>query len=99
MRLTTTLLPMLLALLLASAACDDHDHDTAGTPTCEAIIARCHPLDTGSGPAHDCHEFAESRGQTEAMCVARRDDCFRSCVASDAGADAGLLGDVGGDGG
>lgn len=76
------------ALLAAVAACSDSTPAPAGKPTCEAIFERCHPLDTGSGDIHECHEFAEAAATTEAQCVARRASCFTACTASDAGADA-----------
>jgi len=87
------LLPV--ALLAAVAACSDSTPAPAGKPTCEAIVERCHPLDTGSGDIHECHEFAEAAATTEAQCVARRASCFTACTASDAGADAAADAQVG----
>jgi hypothetical protein len=65
---------------------------------CEAIVDRCHALDPGSGPIHDCHESAESTW-SQAECVANAAICQAVCVAtdSDAGAepDSGTAPDAG----
>ncbi len=85
----------LLFATTASVGCDgdhdhDHDHDrghhTSPYPTCDLIIARCHPLDVEEGPIHDCHNLGHDATSDE-PCVARRDECLRVCVApGDAGA-------------
>ncbi len=60
-----------------------------GSPAeCEAIVERCHPLDPGTGPIHECHEYAEASGRTAAECSARQTECFAACVSTDAGTDA-----------
>jgi hypothetical protein len=71
--------------------------DAGGKATCEEIIEQCHPLDTGSGEIHECHEFAEAATTTEADCVAMKAHCEEVCVASDAGTtgDAGTTSDAG----
>lgn len=53
-------------------------------PSCEMIIGRCHDVDPGSGPIHDCHETAHD-GESEAACAAILDDCLMLCNAVDAG--------------
>lgn len=96
-------LPSLLALVaLALAAChgDDHDHGTLPA-SCKEIVDRCHPLDLGSGPIHECHENAEGAWD-DATCTAKKAACFSTCSAADAGGDTGDTGggDTGaGDGG
>ncbi len=79
------------AVLVLGGACGggsamDASVDSGPRPTCEAIVDRCHPLDPGSGPIRECHEFAESAAATEAMCMARQAACNAACVATDAGA-------------
>jgi hypothetical protein len=74
-------------------ACSEHKHDEAHGhsskyPSCDAIIKACHPLDVGDGPIHDCHDFAHAESATEEACAARKADCLRICVPSDAGTDA-----------
>lgn len=85
---TSPLTFAMLAALAALAACSSSTPAASGGPTCTAIVERCHPLDTGSGDIHECHEFAEAASTTEAQCQARRTACFTACTASDAGADA-----------
>ncbi|TAK23850.1 MAG: hypothetical protein EPO40_25160 [Myxococcaceae bacterium] len=79
--------------LLLLLACSD-EHNDGGShgnldPTCALIVERCHALDLGPGPIHDCHQLAE--GNNVAMCASRRTECLALCpLASDAGAsDAG----------
>lgn len=79
----------MVALLFVSCKSDAVDDST---PTCEAIMERCHALDTGSGPIHECHEFAEAAGRTEAECQAESTSCFSLCVASVV--DAGVTADA-----
>lgn len=83
---TRLLLVPALGLALALGGCSDDPPAETGKPDCEAIVERCHPVDPGSGPIHECHETAESRETTNAMCVAQRAMCFAICVATDAGA-------------
>lgn len=54
---------------------------------CEEIVEACHMVDPGTGPIHDCHEFAEAMGRTAAECSAMRASCIALCrAAADAGA-------------
>jgi hypothetical protein len=79
-------------LLVASAlgCSDSHTHeDVSGS--CKAIIDACHPLDTGSGPIHDCHEMSES--STEETCNSKKADCLSVCKP---GTDAGGASDAAG---
>jgi hypothetical protein len=66
------------ALVLFSAACGD---DVEGS--CERIAEACHPLDTGSGVAHDCHELAEAEDATDESCAESEDECLDGCVAAE----------------
>ena len=43
------------------------------------IAEACHDKDTGSGPAHECHEFSEA--STDEKCSEKEDDCLSSCGA------------------
>jgi hypothetical protein len=76
----------LLALVgsIGLAGCGDDDAE-ATPPECEEIAERCHDLDPGSGPIHECHESAETG--TAASCTEMRAMCFAVCVAD---ADAGM---------
>jgi hypothetical protein len=70
-----------------TAATDAGGHSVS-SPTCNEILERCHPLDTGTGEIHECHEMSEEN--VEADCVAMRDHCFMVCTPADAGdVDAG----------
>jgi hypothetical protein len=66
------------------AACgdDDAEEDPHGevleSATCEEISEACHSADSGSGPAHACHELAHE--DIEADCVVGRADCLATCV-------------------
>ena len=51
---------------------------------CEAIVEACHPLDTGTGAIHDCHEKAES-DWTQAECVTNTTSCLNLCKRMDGG--------------
>lgn len=83
-------LVLAVTALLVGACSDDHSHTTdTGRPVCTEIFERCHPLDPGVGPIHDCHEFAEDEATTNAQCSLRRTECFTTCTVTDAGADAG----------
>ncbi len=83
-----TLRMSLVALVSMLGACSDNTPAPAGKPVCEEIVERCHPLDTGTGAIHECHEFAEDSATTNAQCTARRAECFTTCTATDAGGDA-----------
>lgn len=99
------LLTILAAATLGVAGChsDDHDHSTLPA-SCAEIVERCHPLDLGSGPVHECHENAEGVWD-DATCTAKKASCFATCTASDGGSDTGSdtgggdtgRGDTGGD--
>jgi len=85
-------IPYLLATLgvtFTLGACKDDAVPTSAKPDCDAIVERCHPLDPGSGPIHECHETAESRETSNAMCVAQHAVCFAVCVATDGGGGGG----------
>lgn len=71
----------------------------AGKASCDQIVAACHPLDTGSGPAHDCHEAAEAAEATEESCAARKAECLTACpapIAADASPQTDASPDSGG---
>lgn len=84
-------LVLVVTATLVGACSDDHSHTTdTGRPVCTEIYERCHPLDPGTGPIHDCHEFAEDEATTNAQCGLRRTECFTTCTVTDAGTqDAG----------
>jgi len=86
-------LPILVLSLLVGGCKDDEPAATT-RPDCEAIVERCHPLDPGTGPIHECHETAEAAATTNAMCVAQRASCFATCVATDAGTSDGGASDA-----
>jgi len=65
---------LLLALAVTCAACGE---DTEGA--CDRIAEACHDVDTGSGPAFECHTFAEAEGVTDAQCAEKEDECHESC--------------------
>ena len=67
-------------------------NDTAAVvhPVCDELAEKCHPYDTGSGAAHDCHEFAETPSSTDSQCEAMFETCDMVCrAADDGGTDAG----------
>lgn len=68
-------------------ACGGPDRHDAGTGACDQIIRACHPYDHGSGPAHECHAFAESTSTTETMCQTRLVECLATCSPGDGGHD------------
>lgn len=79
-----------VALLLACHDDDEHGHSNTTThtsdfPSCQAIIDACHPLDVGEGPIHDCHDVAHDATSDQA-CAAKKAECLKTCVATDAGA-------------
>jgi hypothetical protein len=74
-------------VILLLACKDDHDHGSEPA-SCTAIVDACHPKDTGSGPIHECHEFAES-GKTESECAAKKAECLSTCSGSPADAGPG----------
>jgi hypothetical protein len=81
----------ILLFLLLGACSDGHEHGPGGHsskyPSCDAIIKACHPFDVGDGPIHDCHDYAHAENATEESCAAKKAECLRICVPSDAGAD------------
>ncbi|MBX3226735.1 MAG: hypothetical protein KIT84_39055 [Labilithrix sp.] len=84
---------MTIGTALAWTACDSHAEEGGSSgghssvyPACNDIIQACHPLDTGDGPYHDCHDLAHG-ATSEAACTPRRDECVKLCT--DASADAG----------
>lgn len=82
------------ALMLTLAALTGACTSSSSPAECEAIVERCHPLDPGTGPIHECHEYAEAAGRTAAECTARQSECFAACVTTDAGTDAATATDV-----
>lgn len=83
---------ILASLALAGCPTTPSGSDDAGNdafaearPSCEQIIARCHDVDPGSGPIHDCHEAAHDDATTEATCASMLDSCSMLCAAVDAG--------------
>lgn len=107
--MTRTRFASSLVFALALVACGDPaTSDDAGTdahvvasddafielrPSCETIIGRCHDVDPGSGPIHDCHETAHDHDSTEAICAAMLDECVMLCTAVDAGVPASDAGE------
>jgi hypothetical protein len=51
---------------------------------CEVLGELCHEADTGSGPAHDCHETGHVAHPD--ACAEQFDGCIATCVTDDAGA-------------
>ena len=54
-----------------------------GAVICEVIGELCHAADTGSGPAHDCHEVGHV-GNAEG-CAEAFDGCIALCTGDDEG--------------
>jgi len=54
-----------------------------GAVECAVLGELCHEADTGSGPAHDCHEVGHEREGTQ--CLLAFADCARTCVPESAG--------------
>lgn len=86
----------LAVFAFATVGCHSDDHDHSDRPAvCAEIIERCHPLDLGSGPIHECHEGAESTWD-EATCTAKKASCFAVCTApTDGGGDGEVGADTG----
>jgi len=83
-----------LAFIATWLGCSNHSHEggdagqgghSSAHPSCDAIIKACHPLDTGAGAIHDCHDLGHDHDATEASCAAKKGECLALCVA-DAGA-------------
>ncbi len=86
-RRLVTMLPLLaMVATLGLTACSDEDEDEQEEehaheptqPSCVDLSEVCHEADTGSGPAHDCHEIAHD--DVEADCAAALVDCMSVCV-------------------
>src|SRR5262245_43590468 len=93
MRLLPALFFSALACVSVASCGGDDDDEHKETPAeCEAIVEKCHDLDPGSGPIHECHEYAEA-GHTAEECKAKQAECFPLCVASDAGSNDAASGD------
>jgi hypothetical protein len=73
-----------MAGILLFVACGSDEEPSRAV--CEQIVEACHPLDTGSGPIHECHESAEGTWTPE-QCSAEKAHCLEVCVAGDAGTD------------
>jgi hypothetical protein len=54
---------------------------TSGLAECEVIGELCHESDTGSGPAHECHEQAHHGNGAE--CLESFAGCISTCVADE----------------
>jgi hypothetical protein len=89
LRRLVSIVTVLAALApLSLAACSDDDEEEHAddgnthepeSPSCVELTDVCHEADTGSGPAHDCHEVAH--GDVEADCLAELEDCTAICEA------------------
>lgn len=64
------------------ALCDAADVDGGPPDACDMLGHQCHPFDTGSGPAHDCHELGHAGDL--AACEAMLASCLMTC-SGDAG--------------
>jgi hypothetical protein len=71
----------------AGAACSSSTPSADPTGSCREIARACHPHDTGSGIAHECHELGHDGN--DALCAPRRDECLAACPPREAGSDAG----------
>jgi uncharacterized repeat protein (TIGR04052 family) len=56
------------------------DAGPAPTPVCDAIVAACHPVDSGTGPLNVCHELGHNK--LESACVADNGACVAACTAA-----------------
>jgi hypothetical protein len=70
---------------LGLTACSDEDEEEheedshePTSPSCVDLTEMCHEADTGSGPAHDCHEIAHA--DDEDACAAALVDCMSVCT-------------------
>jgi hypothetical protein len=75
-------LAALASVLLLAISCGEDEHQRP--PECDEIGEACHPFDTGSGPAHDCHANSHDTW-TAAECIANRAMCLMVCSNADAG--------------
>lgn len=73
---------LLTSLVVFGCGDDDDEDDQHGealvSPSCAEISESCHVADTGSGPAHDCHELAHE--DVESDCVLAKEACLVSCA-------------------
>ncbi len=58
------------------------DAPSTSRPSCDALFLACHDADTGSGPAHECHELGHDETSTEATCAAELTRCTMLCEAA-----------------
>ena len=58
------------------------DARVTSRPSCDALFTACHDADTGSGPAHECHELGHEDTSTEAACAAELTRCIMLCEAA-----------------
>jgi hypothetical protein len=61
--------------------------ESDGAVKCEVIGELCHEADTGSGPAHECHEVGHVGNA--AACEAEFASCIGTCVADEGAGGAG----------
>jgi hypothetical protein len=55
----------------------------AGSLECQVLGELCHAADSGSGPAHDCHETGHVGHSDE--CLAQFDGCVETCTEVEVG--------------
>jgi hypothetical protein len=84
-RLATTLPFLAMVATLGLTACGEEDEEEQEeephepmSQSCIDLSELCHEADTGSGPAHDCHEIAHA--DVEADCAAALVDCMTTCM-------------------
>lgn len=82
-------LSLVLASMLLAACSSEPVDNTAALAVCARLADRCHPYETVSLTAADCHRYGHSN--STGMCVAREAECLAACpTVSDAGGrDAG----------
>lgn len=66
----------------ADAPVSTSDAPASARPSCDALFIACHDADTGSGPAHECHELGHEESTTEAACAAELTRCTMLCEAA-----------------
>lgn len=70
------------AAAAADAPMSTSDAPSTARPSCDALFVACHDADTGSGPAHECHELGHDETSTEATCAAELTRCTMLCEAA-----------------
>jgi hypothetical protein len=80
---TFTLIATIAALGLTACSDEDEEEHVEDSheptePSCIELIEVCHEADTGTGPAHECHETAHA--DDEAACAAALPDCMTACM-------------------